>query len=885
MSRLLRALLHLYPTPFRERFGEEMSAQIEEDLRRARAVGRAAWLRTWLANATDVLRGAAAERWAPTWSGARTDERSGGVGMRMSTWIRDLRHAARSLARAPGLTAVAIGTLGLGVGVTAGIFSVVDSVLLQPLPYTDQGSLYAVAASAPGSDYPDEFGVSPEFFHQYREAGGVEEVAIWDDFTNTARLADRVERLVMVVASHTLFRTLGAEPMLGRLPTPEDSAPVVVLSHPMWTSWFGADPQVVGRTVFAAGEDRTVIGVMGPEFWFPYEGVQLWIPNPMRTEGLGTPQFFNGMVARVSEGVAPGVLAGELDRLADRIPERFGWSAADARLMERHRPVVRSLRSHLLGDLSGPLVVLLGSVVIVLVIACGNVVNLLLVRVTGRSRELAVRTALGASRRSQMRMLLAESLVLAAGAAVVAVALAWVSVPVLSQVAPDAMPRASELRVTPLSLLLTVVLSVLTAMLCGLVPAIRGSRNDLSRLRDGTRGSTGRTGAGRSLLVAGQTALALVLLVGSGLLARSFIALNRVDPGFDTSGILTFQIAPESEALVDGPTYARFHQAFSARLAALPGVESTGIVENVPLEESVNIERFVAEGSEVDPASAPLLGLTFSDSRYFRAMGIALQSGRTFSAEEEGEGVPAVVVSASAARLLWPDEDPVGRRLQAADGQTFYPVVGVVEDVLQDHLQQEPQPLLYFPLVGPAPSWVLPSPGHVVRAERPIELVPQIRALIRELAPEAPLYRVYTMEQLASESMQALSFTTLTLAVTSLLALVLGWVGLFGILSYAVAQRTREIGVRMALGADASAVRAMVVGQGTRVVLAGVGVGLVVAWLSSDALSGLLYGVEPGDPVTFVVTALGMVGIGLVASYVPARRASRVQPVESLRGA
>jgi predicted permease len=884
LRALLGVLIRLYPAPFRRRFGEEIREQVAWEVGRARERGRGAALREVAAQAWDLVRGAAAERWAPTWvdDGRRLDDEGTGMKTMLREWAQELKQAVRSLARVPGFALVAVGTLALAIGVNTALFALMDAVVLQPLPYGEPDELVHVAGTAPGTDLPEEFQLSPEFFHQYREAEGLSDVAVWTNFTNTARLGDRVERIVMGVASWNLFETLEVEPMLGRLPAEADPEPNVVLSHAMWTDWFGRDPDVVGRTIWAGGESRTITGVLGPDFWFPYEGVQLWIPSPMRIDEDDRPRFRWGMVARLNPGVG-GTLEEELAGLASRIPERYGWSAADARVAERHRPVIRPLDEELLGDARGPLWVLLGSVALVLLIACANVANLFLVRVEHRRRGMAVRTALGAGRARRLRTLMAEAVVVAGVAGVLAVGLALICLPVLVQGAPGFVPRLSEVRLTPTALAVAGGLSVAAALLCGLGPSLRGSRGDLGPLRDGLRGSTGRGGRWRDLLVAGQTALALVLLVGSGLLARSFVALSEVDPGYDTRELLTFQIAPEQDQLVDGPSYARFHQAFSERLAALPGVESTGIVENVPLDEGLAQERFLPAGSTADPATAPLVSYTMADGDYFSTMGVRLLAGRTFTGEEETGGVPAVVLGESAARILWSGADPVGRRLRTAEGETLYTVIGVVEDVLQYDLRQEPRPMLYLPLVGPTPtSWALPSPGHVVRSPRAAQLVPEIRALVREVAPEAPMYRVYTMESLAAESMQGLTSTLLILGVTSALALILGMIGLFGVLSYAVARRTREIGVRMALGADAGRVRALVVGQGIRVVAVGIIGGLVMAWVASGVLRGMLYGVEPGDPLTFGGVAAAMLGVGGLASWIPAWRASRVQPVESL---
>jgi putative ABC transport system permease protein len=375
-----------------------------------------------------------------------------------------------------------------------------------------------------------------------------------------------------------------------------------------------------------------------------------------------------------------------------------------------------------------------------------------------------------------------------------------------------------------------------------------------------------------------------VLLIGSGLLVRSFWALRHVNPGYTTANIFTFQIAPEGPTLVDGPSFARFDLQFMDRLRALPGVETVGLVENIPLNEGTSTSRFRTEEMSDDPDAGTVLNFTFTAGDYYKAMGIRLLRGRPFETSEQLSPSGNVIISKTAANLLWPGKDPIGRRMQRAGDSTWATVIGVVDDVLQDDFRDKPQPLVYLPLVGPTPmSWAINSPAYVVKTRRAETIAPEVRALVKQVAPSAPMYRVFTMAGLARDSMLRLSFTMLTLGIASGLALILGAVGLYGILSYIVAQRTREIGVRMALGAEAGEVRKMVVVQGARVVALGVGIGVVAAVLATRALGSLLFGVQAIDAATFVGMSLSMLAIGLLASYVPARRASRVDPIESLR--
>jgi predicted permease len=480
--------------------------------------------------------------------------------------------------------------------------------------------------------------------------------------------------------------------------------------------------------------------------------------------------------------------------------------------------------------------------------------------------------------------MMSEAVLVALLAGTLAVALARLTVPLLRAAAPDGVPRIADVQITPTTLLFALAASLFAALACGLLPAVRASVPGLERLREAGRGSTARRRWARDGLVAGQTALALVLLIGSGLLVRSFVALRGVDPGYDTENVFTFQFAPERDDLVDGPTWAAFHMAFADRLRALPGVTSVGIVENVPLNEGVSSNRYLTEATAGDVEGGALVYFTFAGEDYFRTMGIGVLRGRPFERSDHISSLGNVLVSRSTADILWPGEDPVGQRVKQRDQEGWDIVVGVVEDVLQYGLRDDPQPMLYYPMVGPTPdAWALSSPAYVVKTARADQIAPEIRAMIREVAPMAPMYRVFTMEGLAASSMVNLSFTMLTLAILSGLALLLGAIGLFGVLSYVVAERTQEIGLRMALGAEARRVQAMVVGQGARVVLLGVAIGVGVAFAATRLLGGLLYGVAPVDAGTFLGMSAIMVLVGLLASWLPARRASSVDPIRSLR--
>jgi predicted permease len=469
--------------------------------------------------------------------------------MSLDQWTRDLRHAARALLRVPGFTAMAVGTLGLAIGVNAGIFSVVNKVLLDPLPYANADRLVYIAATAPGSDLNGEFGVSDEFFVQYSEQSKLlEDVSTFNSFTSTMRAGDRVERIRMSAPTYSLFTTLGARPLRGRLPTAADEDRAALISHALWQSWFGRDEGVIGRTFSIAGSNRTVIGVMPPEFRFPSDGTLVWLSGRIRPDGIRPGRFGQPLVGRMAPGATADAVANELTALAKRLPERFGGSANYARIIAQHRAVVRPLEDELLGGVARPLWVLLAAVGIVLLIACANVANLFLVRAEGRQRDLALRRAIGAGRGQLVRVQMSEAIVVAALAGILALGLAAVALRVFVRAAPAGIPRIADVAMSPMTLLFTLGAAILAALVCGVIPAIRASSADFTRLRDGGRGATRKRHWGRDGLVVGQTALALVLLIGSGLLVRSYQKLRGVDPGYDTKDLFTFQIAPEGSA-------------------------------------------------------------------------------------------------------------------------------------------------------------------------------------------------------------------------------------------------------------------------------------------------------------------------------------------------
>ncbi len=805
----------------------------------------------------------------------------------MDLWIRDFRHAARGLMRAPGFTLVVVATLALAIGANATIFSVVNAVLLEPLPYPNADRLVSISGTAPGTDQPVEMGVPDELYFEMREsAPALEDLAIYGTGSSTSRADGHVDQLFMTQATLSFFSTLGAQPLHGRLPNEADGNTVVVISHTLWRTWFGSKLEVLNKSYTFANTTRTIIGIMPPEFKFPDERVSFWVPMPIRQAQVTAGGFGPRMIARMKPGTDQATLMAQLEPLARRAQQRLGGPAPYVRIMERYRPVVKPLRDQMVGNISTALWILLGTVGIVFLIACANVASLFTVRSENRRQDLAVRSALGARRGDLVRSQLAEALLLAALGGAAGALIGWGGVPLLVRAAPDAVaggfggapiPGLATARLDLIALLFTVGLSFVAACAFGLLPALRFSGARLGSLKDAGRGIVAGN-LTRDALVVIQTAAALVLLVGAALLMRSFWQLSNVDAGYDTRNIFTFQIAAGGPELNDRAAMSRFQYTFMDRLKGLPGVESVGYVTTLPLDEGAGTQNLTTPRLQASGTEAPLVRFAGAGGVYFQTMGIALVRGRHFERMEEEQGLPFVIISQSAANLLYPGEDPIGKQVRpAAGGEQWFSIIGVVEDILIDDLRRTtPEPMVYLPAVSG-------SPAYVIKSARADQLEPEVRAIIREVLPNSPMYRIFTMERLAANAIASLSFTMLLVGIAAVLALVLGAVGLYGVLSYRVTKRAQEIGVRMALGAEAKSVRRMFVWEGGRVALIGIVVGLAAAVALTKYVQTLLFNVGRFDAVAFAGTAAVMFVVALLASYIPALRASRVDPIIALR--
>jgi predicted permease len=878
---------------------EHVVDDLDETYRRISAQHGAAKARRWYwRQAFSFSRGFLVERLRDRIIGPHVREihhnRRGRMRSVIENWTSDVIQAVRRLRRAPVFTVVTIATLALAIGTNTAVFSVVDAVLIDPLPYPNSDRLVSIRGSAPASDLPRIFATGPEFYVGYRDdADLLEDIGMYQRTQTTVRTPEQTDRLFMLACTTSFLTTLGARTILGRLPSKQDDderANVVVISHALWTTWFGSDPTVIGRSLEVSGTRRTIIGVMSPEARFPDSRISLWLRTSIADEKRIQPGRTGfELIARMKPDITPTDLTTQLLTIVKRFPERFGGDATYARHIDQHRPVVRSLEEDLVGSVAQPLWILLGTAGVVFLIACANVANLFIARAENRRTDLAVRSALGAGRAGLIRSQMAEALLLAVAGGMGGVFLARLAVPVLVAIAPTGTPNIDLVELNPLVLLFTTALSMLAAGAFGLLPAVQFSRPmALGDLRHTGRVGSRQGSLARNALVVVQTASALVLLVAAGLLARSFTELSRVNLGFDTENIFTFQVAPQRRELIDGPTFAQFHQGLMERFAAMPDVESVGLINELPLDEGAGLGRFAAERTHGAGGTPPLLPFSQAGGDYFKTLKIPLVSGRLFDRSNHALDVSSVIVSRAAAQLLWPNEDPIGKRVLVGtepDKDPRLTVVGVVGDVrLRGFRQPSADPMIYLPMVGPTPTaWAVGSPAYVVRSKRAAAMAADIRAIIREYAPEAPMYRVFTMAQLADRTLAQLTFMTIMLGTASGLALLLGAVGLYGVLSYVVSQRSREIAVRMALGAESSRVRRMVVMQGARVASIGVALGIAAAAAVSGVLKSQLFGVSAFDTVTFAVMTGLILAVALLASYIPARSASLLDPMQALR--
>jgi putative ABC transport system permease protein len=800
----------------------------------------------------------------------------------METLFRDTRYGVRSLAKRPGFTAVALIALTLGIGANTAIFSLVNAVLLRPLPFTEPDRLVWMFGNVRNGT--NGASVSPLDFLDYRKQNTTfEEFAAQFSFPVHLNLtgSGEPERLTVAAVTGNYFQALGAKAALGRTFQLENESPgreqVTVLSYGLWQKRFGADPNIVSKTVSLDGKKVEVIGVMPQDFNFP-EAAELWMPiNFDSSPGLKQRKaHFMRPIGKLKPGVTIAQAQADTDLVAKRLEEQYpesnkGWNL---RLV--------SLRERLVGNTRPTLLLLFGAVGLVLLIACANVANLLLVRAATREREIALRTALGASRFRIVRQMITESVLLSLVGGTLGALLAIWGVDLLVTLSAGSIPATAHVRIDSTVLLFTLLVSVITGVLFGLAPALRTMKVNLSEsLKEGGRTGSegGKRNRTRSVLVVLESAIAVVLLIGAGLLIRSLYQLQNVNPGFDAHNVLTMRVDLSSEKYATPEKAGGFFTELESRVGGLPGVESIGFITELPLSGQPNDMPFNVEGRSATTIGESR-GADFRrvNLQYFKALRIPLLRGRNFTEQEVKQSAKVVLISELLASQVFPNEEPLGKRLIMAMGKDPWEIIGVVGDIRHRRLESEPFAAMYMP------SNQTGGTNLVIRTQGdPTNLAAAVRKEVQAIDPDQPVAAVRTMDEWVSTSVAQPRFRTALLGLFALLALVLASTGIYGVMSYSVAQRTHEIGVRMALGAKRRDVLSMVVRQGMLLVVMGVGIGLVGAFALTRVMSTLLFGVTAKDPITFVVVAALLTLVALVACYIPARRATKVNPLVALR--
>jgi putative ABC transport system permease protein len=809
----------------------------------------------------------------------------------LDTFWQDIRFGFRTLIRSPATSAVALLTLALGIGANTAIFSVVNGVLLEPLPYPDPDELVIVLESNPGLGFP-RFSVAPPNFEDWRRQNQVfESLAAVQRGRFNLTGGDRPEAVPGAQVTPELFRTVGVEPALGRGFLPEEGKPggpkVAVLSHGLWQRRFGSDPNVINRQIPVDGETYTVIGVMPPMFDMPSK-TQIWLPLPWDFPADSRGAHFLSAYGRLKDGVTLEKARTEMKAIAARLERQYpdsnkGWTTE-----------VRLLKAAAVEGVRPALLLLLAAVAFVLLIACANVANLLLARLATREREIAVRTALGAGRLRLVRQMVTESLVLfLVGGALGLLVATWATRGLVALYGED-LPRGQSIGLDGLVLLFALGLSLVTGLVFGLAPALSATSGGLfGALKEGGRAVAGgaRGRLVRNLLVLGEVAVALVLLVGAGLLLQSFARLRAVDLGYRPQGVLTAELVlPDKKYAEQAPQIA-FTRELLDRLRAVPGVQSAGTVYPLPLGGNGFVLAFEVEGRPQSSADESSLhaNIRIITPDYFRTMGIRVLQGRVFTARDDAQSIPVILINKTMADRTWPGEDPIGKRITFGDTEgpdvQWMEVVGVVADVRHQTLDEDSGSECYWAQlqnpVGGTLSIVLRTEGE------PSRLAGALRETVRSIDSDLPIERVRTMETVVSESLAGSRFQTVLLGIFAGVALLLAAIGVYGVISYSVAQRTHEIGIRMALGARRPEVLGLVIRQGMTLVLAGVGVGLALSvllvWWLSDRIASFLYEGHAFDPLTFVAVPLVLLAVALLANWLPAQRATQVEPVVALR--
>jgi putative ABC transport system permease protein len=808
--------------------------------------------------------------------------------------ISDVRLALRTLLRRPGFFLVTVLTLALGIGATSAIFTVVNAVLLKPLPFRHSEELALIWSR--WSNFDKTWLSEAEYLDYERLDRLFQNVGAWGNNGQVALTGgagpESVDAMVMTA---NLLEVLGVSPELGRSFLPEEDIPngpaVVMLGFDLWRRRLGGDPAVIGQTILIDGQPARVVGILPRSFRFPLEfqnRVTAQVVQPLGPNRSAPQRGSHGLFAigRLKPGVTPPIVTGELVALTRRwteqglYPETMKFTAFAVPLVEE-----------VTGKVKTALLVLAGAVVLLLLLTCTNVANLILTRSDARRREIAVRTALGAGQRQLLRLALTEGLILSLIGGLAGLGLAWAGVRLLVARAPTTVPRLGELTVDTGVLALTLVLSVATGILFGLLPVAHVAGRDLSGgLREGARGQSGSLERmrGRALLVVSEMALAVLLVIGAGLTVRSFINLQNIDPGFDARNVLTLRLSLPAQRYQTVESVAGFYQQLADQVRALQGVRAAGLVRQLPLATEIGDAGMAIEGKPTPPGepgrSADWQVVT---PGYFEAMGERLVRGRFFDARDTPDGFPVIAINQTLAREYFGDQDPIGQRIRVGGpNDPFRTIVGIIGDVHHNGLTTPVKRKWFVPHNQWGNLFGSPRRAMTLVARTPNDprrLLAPVSTIIRQMDPDLPITQVTTMAEVLATATQEQRFTMMLMAGFAALALILAAVGIYGVISYAVSQRTREVGIRLALGADRATVLKLLLRQGMTPAAVGIGAGLVIAMVLTRYLGALLYGVAPRDLLTFtsIPALLLVVAIGSVC--IPALRASRVEPVEALR--
>jgi putative ABC transport system permease protein len=814
----------------------------------------------------------------------------------MRNWMADFRFGLRSLRRSPGFAIGAILVLALGIGANTAIFSIVNAVLLRPLPYEDPSRLVQVWHVPPAKSFPGItlFSVSPANYLDWQaQSTSFDSMAIYGGRSLTFGGKDQPEIVEASNVAPEFFSVLRARPLLGRIFTPDENRPgsnhVILLGYKFWRDRFGSDPNIVGRDITLDSQPYSVVGVMPEKFRFP-SFAEAWVPLGWTNEERAVRGNHNYLViARLKSGVDVTQAKSELATISSRLEQLYpeddkGWGAT-----------VVPLREQLVGDVRTALLVLLGAVAFVLLIACANVANLVLAKTLARRKEIAIRSSLGASRAAILRNILSETVLLSVIGGVLGFLLARLSLDVSLHLLSDRLPPFAEITIDTRVLAFTILLSVIAGVLAGLIPSLRFSRVDVNEgLKLGQSRGSSDSGGGktRNVLVVAEVALSLVLLVGAGLMVRTLLELRNVSPGFDSSKVLTMDLSVPRTKFPTPAAAINFFNEVLQRVRVVPGIESAGFIDALPLNgEGGSHQPFSIEGRPVLPmADQPEVDVRLISPGYLSAMHVPVVRGRDF-ADVDAAGRPgAALISESLARRFWPSEDPIGKHLTL----TFVPdvtreVVGIIGNVKLDSLDEtRPVDAIYTPLaqvsVPKGSTWRSFGLTLVARATSdPHRVTSAVTDAVHQVGPDVPVLEVLSMDEVIAKSVSPQRFNVLLLSSFAGLALLLAAVGIYGVLSYTVRRRVREIGIRMALGATGPDVLKLVVSDGMKPILVGVAIGLVAALALSRLIASLIFGVRPTDPLTFAAVSVLLVAVGIVANIVPAYRASRIEPVRTLR--